>query len=246
MKIIKCEQNDAVWHATRLGRVTASNVKHALAFGKDNKPLKARSDYMMKLLCERLTGETSRNFVSPEMEHGTSEEKFARAAYEVSNNVTVDLYGIAIHRDFDWFAASPDAIFEKTGGAEFKCPTTLKHLTWKLYGILPEEHIMQCHAVIDVWELDFLDFFSYDGRLPPHLAEFQAPRLWRDDKAIADMHVGIEAFNQELDDWIGTMNSRFPPTLSAPKSVDDMEGLGLTEEDLRYLDTPQHTEEDNA
>jgi hypothetical protein len=140
VKIIPCVQGDATWHATRLGRITASRVKDALAFGKDKHPLKTRSDYMMKLLCERLTGDVSRNFVSPEMERGTEEEPFARAAYEVRNNVEVKLYGIALHRDFDWFAASPDGILEKTGGVEFKNPTTVKHLTWKLLNLLPDEH----------------------------------------------------------------------------------------------------------
>lgn len=231
MKIINCAQGDAVWHSIRLGRLTASNVKLALSFGKENQPLKVRSDYMMKLLCERLTGNTSRNVVTEEMERGNAEEKYAREAYAVRNNVEVTIYGIAIHRDFDWYAASPDGIVNVTGGAEFKNPTTLKHLTWKLAGILPEEHLLQCHSLIDVWELDFLDFFSYDSRLPAHLAEFQAPRLWRDDTKIAHMHEGLKSFNQELEDWIGVLNEKWPaPTpeeLAAILGEPDMEGLGL-------------------
>lgn len=232
MKIVACTQDDATWHATRLGRITASRVKDALAFGKDLKPLKIRSDYMMKLLCERLTGETSRNVVTPEMIRGTEEEKFARAAYEVANRVSVNEYGIAIHRDFDWYAASPDGIIEKAGGVELKNPTTLKHLTWKLEGVLPSEHALQCHSLIDVWELDFLDFFSYDSRLPTHLAEFQAPRLWRDDRLIAGMHEGLKTFHQELEDWQGLLNEKWPAPALATADPEDMGGLGLGEAEL--------------
>lgn len=235
MKIIDCEQGDAVWHETRLGKVTASNVKHALAMDKDGKkPLKARSDYMMKLLCERLTGTTSRNYVSPEMEWGTAEERYARAAYEVRNGVECTLYGIAIHRDYDWYAASPDGIVNTTGGVEFKNPTTLKHLTWKLYGLLPDEHVYQCHSIIDVWELDFLDFFSYDSRLPPHLAEFQAPRLWRDDAFIKQMHQGLLSFEQELQDWVGKLAEKYPaqPDEAEEKQEEERGPEWLSDDDI--------------
>lgn len=231
MKIIKCEQGDSTWHETRLGKITASNVKNVMAVGKNGAPLKVRSDYMMKLLCERYAHNASRNHVTPEMEWGSAEEKFARTAYEVRNSVDVVQHGIAIHRDFDWFAASPDGIINGTGGVEFKCPTTLTHLTWMLYGELPDDHLWQCHAIIDVWELDFLDFFSYDSRLPAHLGEFQAPRLWRNDVKISEMHLGIKAFNQELEDWIGTLNKRFPAP-PPPQLPDDMEGLGLGDAEL--------------
>lgn len=236
MKVIQCEQGDAVWHATRAGRITASRVKDALAFGVKGDPLKPRKDYMMQLLCENLTSLTSRHYVSPEMERGSEEEKFSRTAYEIRNGVDVSLAGIAIHREFDWLAASPDGLLGVTGGVEFKNPTTLTHLNWMIEGVLPKEHALQCHTIIDVWELDFLDFFSYDSRLPAHLAEFQAPRLWRDDAIIANIHEGLRIFHQELMDMIGNLNERFPAPPIEEIAAEDFGEEGITEEDLKYLD----------
>ena len=51
-------QRNESWHADRCGRITASRMKDVLAVSKrDGKPLQARQDYLMQIVCEILTSE---------------------------------------------------------------------------------------------------------------------------------------------------------------------------------------------
>ena len=80
------EQRSAEWFAARLGCVTASRVKDVMASGRGGAPSATRKNYMMELLCERLTGQSggadlSRN---PAVQRGVELEPFACMAYELS------------------------------------------------------------------------------------------------------------------------------------------------------------------
>ncbi len=50
------DQRSDEWFAARLGKVTASKVKDVMAKGRGGAPSATRQNYMMQLLCERLTG----------------------------------------------------------------------------------------------------------------------------------------------------------------------------------------------
>ena len=55
-------QGSDEWFAARIGKVTASRVKDVMATGRGGSPSATRKNYMMELLCERLSGETAPSF----------------------------------------------------------------------------------------------------------------------------------------------------------------------------------------
>ena len=80
------EQQSVAWFTARLGKVTASRVKDVMAQTKSG-PSASRKNYMMELLCERLTGPRNEGFTSKEMQRGTDLELVERSAYEIDQGV---------------------------------------------------------------------------------------------------------------------------------------------------------------
>ena len=60
------QQGTEEWLAQRHGRVTASRVADVMARTRSG-PAAARKNYMMELLCQRLTGQREDGFVSTAM-----------------------------------------------------------------------------------------------------------------------------------------------------------------------------------
>ncbi len=58
------------WFANRLGKVTASKVKDVMAKGRGGAPSATRQNYMMQLLCERLTGKRDEGYTNAAMQRG--------------------------------------------------------------------------------------------------------------------------------------------------------------------------------
>ncbi|OTJ91509.1 lambda exonuclease family protein, partial [Pseudomonas aeruginosa] len=104
------EQRSDEWFAQRLGRVTASKVKDVMAKGRSGAPSATRQNYMMQLLCERLTGKREEGFTSAAMQRGTDLEPIARSAYEFNAGVRTIETGLIIHPRIHGFGASPDGL----------------------------------------------------------------------------------------------------------------------------------------
>lgn len=111
------EQRSDEWFAQRLGRVTASKVKDVMAKGRSGAPSATRQNYMMQLLCERLTGKREEGFTSAAMQRGTDLEPIARSAYEFNAGVMTIETGLIIHPRIDGFAASPDGLAGSMGSS---------------------------------------------------------------------------------------------------------------------------------
>jgi len=77
------QQQTDEWFSARIGRVTASRVRDVMAKGRGGAPSATRQNYMMQLLCERLTGKREEGFASAAMQRGTELEPIARMAYEL-------------------------------------------------------------------------------------------------------------------------------------------------------------------
>jgi len=121
------EQGSEEWFQSRLGKVTASRVYDVMTKTKSGYGA-ARKNYMMELLCQRLTGNREEGFTSSAMQRGNDLEPMARGRYEIENDVLVIEEALIDHKDIPQFAASPDGMVGDKGLIEIKCPNTATHI----------------------------------------------------------------------------------------------------------------------
>lgn len=188
------EQGTEEWKLARLGKVTASRVSDARA-----KPgTAARANYLADIITERLTGSPTESFSNAYMEWGTQNEPLARAAYEIKTGIWVEQVAIVNHPTIDSFAASPDGLCGEEGLLEIKCPKTSTHLNWMMKGTVPSEHKHQMLAQLACTGRKWVDFVSFDPRLPEHLQLFVV-RFQPDPKDIKDLEEDVMTFLTEVD-----------------------------------------------
>lgn len=231
--ILKIDQQSPEWLDARLGKCTGSRVKDATSFLKNGKSSAARDRYMIDVVCERLTRRSIEHYVTPAMEWGIETERWARAAYEVVTDNEVDLVGIALHPTIENFAASPDGFVGNDGITEFKCPITANHVAWMLSDEIPEDYLPQLLAELSCSGRSWVDFVSFDPRLPRPYQMF-IKRLHRDDAQVSEMNGKVIDFLKEADDLVVTLQSRFgnetPPPVKVPEVLDP--NLYLTDADI--------------
>lgn len=210
MNLLSLQQGSPEWLKVRLGNCTGSRVRDALSFLRDGKtPSQKRKDYMTDLVAERLTGEATIHYVTPAMEWGIANEAYARAAYSVISGNEVDRVGIIPHPTIQGFLSSPDGLVNGNGVVEFKAPNTTTHIEWKLDGIIPKEHEYQLMAHLSCSGREYVDFLSFDPRLPPkHQYFLKRMERFHVEDLIADMEVGIIQFLSELDEMIAKMEAQ--------------------------------------
>lgn len=190
------EQRSPEWFAARLGKVTASRVADVMAATKSG-PAASRTNYMMELLCQRLTGRSEDCFVSAAMQRGTDLEPVARSAYEVEAGVMVEEASLILHPSGIAFGASPDGLVGASGLVEIKCPNTATHIEFLRTGKPAGKYLWQMAAQMECAGRDWCDFVSYDDRLPDAL-QYRRVRIERDEKKVAEMMAGIGSFLDEL------------------------------------------------
>lgn len=200
------EQRSNEWFAARLGKVTASRVADVMAKIKSG-PAAARTNYMMELLCQRLTGSREEVFVSAAMQRGTDLEPVARSAYEIDTGLIVTEADFVIHEDIVCFGASPDGLVGDEGLLEIKCPNTATHIQFLRTGKPDGKYIWQMMAQMACTGRKWCDFVSYDDRLPEDLA-FSKIRIARDNEKILEMESAICTFLAELDSIEREMRAR--------------------------------------
>ena len=188
------EQGTEEWKLARLGKVTASRVSAARA----KKGTATRADYIADIITERLTGSPIESYTNAYMEWGTANEPLARAAYEIKTGIWVEQVAIVNHPTIPNFAASPDGLVWTDGLLEIKCPKTSTHLNWMMKGTVPSEHKNQMLAQLACTERKWVDFVSFDPRLPEHLQLFVA-RFQPDPKDIKDLEQDVMTFLMEVD-----------------------------------------------
>lgn len=199
-------QGSEEWHAARLGRVTASRVSDVMAKTKTGYSA-SRTNYMMELLCQRLTGKREEGFTSAAMQRGTELESSARSVYEAENGVIVIECGLVQHSTIAMFAASPDGIIGSDGLLEIKCPNTSTHIDFLRTGKPDGKYQWQMLAQMACTGRKWCDFVSFDDRLPEPL-QFSCIRFEREQSRIEEMLIEIQKFLEELDSVEKEMQSR--------------------------------------
>lgn len=199
-------QGSDEWFAARIGRVTASRVSDVMAKTKTGYSA-SRTNYMMELLCQRLTGRREEGFTSAAMQRGTELEPAARACYEAESGLLVAECGLVIHPEINGLGASPDGLVGDDGLLEIKCPNTATHIDFIRTGKPKAEYQWQMLCQMACTGRAWCDFVSYDDRLPPAL-QYHSVRMERDDSRIAEMVSEVTKFLRELDQLEQDMRGR--------------------------------------
>lgn len=168
------KQGTAAWFAARTGALTASRMAAAMSKLKNGSDSAERRALKIEVLAERLTGDVVPHYVTPAMQHGIDTEPAAKAAYETQEGVLIAECEYIAHPTIEFFGASPDGRRSDNPriGIEAKCPTTAKFLTWRLAGVVPDQHKPQMVAQCVCAGFEAVDFVAFDPRLPKHLQLF--------------------------------------------------------------------------
>lgn len=200
------KQQSEEWFLERAGCVTASKFKDVMAVSKKSgKPLKARADYLIDTVTERMTGQPLMTFTNAAMQWGIDNEPAARLAYEiVTGNACLESSFIK-HPSMPFVGCSPDGLIDSDGGTEYKCPAnSANHMATLINNTMPTEHTAQVQGCMWVADCQWWDFVSYDPRMPKHLQLF-IQRIERDDTYISELSVSVSVFLKEVTDMIDSL-----------------------------------------
>ena len=197
MNVLPFEQGSPEWLQARIGRVTASRMSAVCAKGKNGAPSTTRAACMGELIAEYLTGQVAENYTNADMQRGTELEPLARAAYEVKTRQMVAQVGLVLHPENDRFAVSPDGIVGADGLLEIKCPRTHVHIAYLLAGKPPAEYLAQMAWQAACCEREWVDFASFDPRMPEDLQLFVV-RYTPPSSYIAELELEATAFLEEM------------------------------------------------
>jgi putative phage-type endonuclease len=204
MKILSMPQGSSEWLAARAGKVTASRISDVMA----SKTTAAYRDYRAQIVAEILTGQHQESgFTNVAMLWGIEQEKFARAEYELACDWTVDEIGIVLHPTIERGAASPDGLVSTNGLVEIKCPKTATHLQTLIDKKQPRQYENQMLWQMACTGREWVDFVSYDPRLPEDLQLF-VHRFDRDDKRIEEIEAAVTQFLSEVDEMIDNIRKK--------------------------------------
>lgn len=164
---IEAAQGTPNWHAARRGHLTGSRMADVLAVLKNGKPAQARTDYLMEVVNERLTGIAETRFVTAAMQDGIDREPLARAEYEIVTGRDVRDAGFILHPTIEHFGATPDGLVGPDGLLEIKCVTRKTYLRWLTEGIVPPEYVPQMIAEAVCANREWVDFVAFHPDFGP-------------------------------------------------------------------------------
>jgi len=196
MRIHDVAQRSEEWRLLRLGRLTGSRAKDALATIKSGEAA-ARRDLRMQLCIERLTGiPTENGYVNADMQWGIDHEAEAIAAYEALSGALVEPIGFCEHDE--WMAGtSPDGFVGDDGILSVKCPRSANHAGYLRGGVEPREHAAQNTHELWLTDRKWIDFVSFDPRMPDGLRLFVV-RCTRTRDQIGAYEVNVHNFLAEV------------------------------------------------
>lgn len=191
------EQGSLAWLQSRAGLVTASRISDVMATIKSGEAA-SRKDYRAQLVAERISGNPTPSFTNAAMQWGTENEPFARAAYELKHDVSVEQVALIRHPEIVFSGASPDGLVNDDGLVEIKCPNTATHIKYALAGKVPADYQYQMLWQMECTGRQWCDFVSYDPRMPEDMQMFVI-RFDRDQERIDQIKTEVIKFLAEVE-----------------------------------------------
>ncbi len=206
MPFCDVQQKNEDWLRMRVGAATASRMFDIVdryvvntQYGKKGDYKASRRNYMVELICERLTNLTAEHFVTPFMDRGSIDESAARDAYQLQTDEAVLHGGLYIHDSIDWFMASPDGRVGDIGLLEIKNLKPEKHYAFLRGAPIPDEYIWQCNAQLACApEREWVDYGSFCKEYTSPKLRLFVRRHYRDKERIAELEREVSKFNAEI------------------------------------------------
>jgi putative phage-type endonuclease len=200
------DQRTEQWYSARLGKVTASRLSDVLATIKIGEAA-ARANYRIELVAERLTGKNTPGFTSSAMQWGVDCEPMARSAYEIQTGLIVTEVGFVDHPTISMAGASPDGFVGDDGLLEIKCPETKTHIETLASKKAPSKYIPQMQWQMACTGRAWVDFVSFDPRLPDHLM-LEIIRVERNQSLIDQYTEAVVTFLDDVSKTVEFLNTR--------------------------------------
>src|SRR5262245_38739731 len=214
------KQGSDEWRAFSAGRVGASAIAALTSTLLNGSPGAGWAGLLGTTIAGRLTGiPPSDGYSSAAIQWGLEQEPNARAEYQRERLVEVEQVGCIVHPRIPFALASPDGMVGHDGLVEIKCPMTHNHVETLLNKKVPSRYDYQLQWQLACTERSWVDFASYDPRLPEHMALF-IKRVYRNDQVIAMLEKKVSAFMLEVDDRIADLKANYyhvPATMMALK-----------------------------
>lgn len=197
MKIHDVAQRSSDWFALRAGKLTGSCAKDMLAKGRGSADSVKRRDLLYKLIAERMSGSSQEDgYVNAAMQWGIDHEADAVRAYEAEKSCFVDSIGFCEHESLP-IGTSPDGFIGASGILSVKCPKTATHIRYLRERCEPSEHVAQNTHELWLTGREWVDFVSFDPRLPEGGRLFII-RVTRSLAQLAEYEREVWAFLEEV------------------------------------------------
>jgi YqaJ-like viral recombinase domain len=185
-------QGSPEWIKARLG-IPSASMFHQIVTPAKGELSKQSIKYAYKLVCERLLNVSTEPLEGVEwIERGKELEPVAANQYQFVQEVETRPAGFFTTND-GLLGASPDrVIIGKPAGLEIKCPAPWNHLAYLLDGP-GTDYRPQVQGQLLVCEWDFVDFYSYNERMPAALV-----RTGRDEPYQRLMRSALAEFIERL------------------------------------------------
>jgi putative phage-type endonuclease len=183
------EQGGEEWLSIRMGKVTGSVFKTAMA----GKSTSGRKTLMYYILGEIESKEPRPNKADSNMKWGTEHEDEARTKYEAVYGVEVTQVGFVELNEF--IGVSPDGLIGDDGAIEIKCPLISTHIKYRTEKKMPSDYVDQVQGILWVTGRKWCDFVSYH---PASKTPIWKIRVQRDEQKIAEIEVKVNIFIDEI------------------------------------------------
>ena len=193
--ILECAQRSDEWFSAICGNVGASSIDKIIT--TKGEPSKSRTDYMMTLAAERITGKGEVGFTSIAMLNGIEREAEARTLFEMARGVEIRQVGLVYKDENKLCHCSPDGLIGDNSGFEVKNPMSKTHVKYLLDGRLPIDYFCQVQFSLYVTERSSWWFMSHYPGIKPFMVE-----VYRDEKWISKMEIELTLFNDQLEDMV--------------------------------------------
>jgi hypothetical protein len=206
MKIHVVDQRSPEWRQLRAGKLTGSRAKHILASGRGKDEAVGRRDLRYQLAAERLTGQPQEDtYQNGAMQWGIDHEAEALAAYEAESGLIVETIGFCEH-DTLLAGTSPDGLVGTDGILSIKCPKTATHVGYLRSDGEPSEYTAQNTHELWLTGRKWIDFVSWDPRLP-ELLQLLIVRVTRTPDQLAAYDQAARLFLNQVDAEVNALKA---------------------------------------